>query len=1602
MFSFDSLQEAVAEPVAETEVLDAMEELQVLLQSSEPTDPGGAGQQQLFLARLAAVQLAVRRCEGLACNVELERGLVPALVSLVTHHRIPTQPEQDFYHGQVVGEAELVRPLLAGLAQRLGELLLQFPGNPVLEQVERVRARVAELPQAAPLSQLTTGLELLLAAGQQWQQAAHSGVSLQPELDTMSEMVLRWRRMELTGWRSLLAASLEKARQRTRRQFWPVVAAAALEHSSAAMVQTLVKFMEAASLADFRARLLILHSVGTLLRLLGRSKRSTAALANLHTYYTDLETGVERALQERTAAAECKVKELMKVVRWKDTSFWSVKAVVEKTRKTLHKTLREFQKAFSAPCRSYFSEISVTEQEGAAAGPGAAMKDLVCSTVWRGGPGCGGRLAQLDKRAARWSGQLLSRLAGLELVTELQQLLPALVTEIDSLRGLAVEPSKPEKERKKQAGFIQQRKRAGLNNLFKTLQDLGFSYRYGLSQCGQLDSCRELFTRSEIASPAWDRSEKYFFRCFSRFRRLMAALQAHPPPPDLAPCLAERFHGFARHLLHLAVVWRETASAGADSLHRLEVLAHQLEPGQAALLNSRHSGAELRILLHAGLDSLDSCLASLHHRQVEYPELENLPGLVASCQQLRTDVLAKIADSPGVFILFQYQTEMTAWTGVLEEIIRELESCIAAKKYHPVSSNFKEMSESMQMFRQMLDSQLMARPPNTMTASEEDFKVLLDKLVVRSLLGIQNSFKKSNELIEDSSWVLSMNKLIEMYSFLEVRKMKSFFERVTSALDLMAGNQSSQRMLDQSVDVFLLIEKYLEPTKSIQNILEHSLLNLNKLLSVVLKVFTEIAEKGFCPVQESDDEQSKNSNEEFKSSEEETGLGKGEGSNDVSDQIDNEDMLDGAYEKQEDANESEDKDNKEEDNGIEMSENFDSNQQDKNDQNENDEDDGKEDDENLDDETGEVDGNEDLDKEMWGDENDKDNDQDMDKSDEKGKTDEEDSNELAAKEECEKSDERRKRKEEREEDQEFDDDQKDNEHGKDKQLPEAEAFDLPDNMELDDKEQQDNFEENGSNDPDTLPDFEDEENKLDEEDIDESQGNPDVEMFEAEEEEKIEEQSDRDQTDEKELSNEENSTEQDKELENQEDEKIREESGMDVDENSKTAAIENNSELDQDNKNNKSEGINDDQSSQSTEKSFGVVGNEDEMEKPEKDDESGSGKNVDQLKSLSENFENVKRLDIVDGSATGEEKQSGANLFQHVDDHQDDDQNTTDQANEKDIKSQTLPDSFDLEPKEEKEKEMSLKTEEDKVPHEKNGEKVSNPREEPETESKERTKVETTGDFVSTLNVGRGTDSLISSGLATPSEAVQGEPPELANLSLEPVELLSSGECELPVQTELSHQLCEQLRLILEPTKAAKLQGDFRTGKRLNMRKIIPYIASQFKKDKIWLRRVKPNKREFQILVGLDDSSSMSDNKSREIALSSLNTISSALALLEVGQLGVLRFGQKAEVVHPLGSQWSQAAGHTIQNQFSFDQKETSLVSLLGLASQLFTSAAHSTSRSLSVSQLLVILSDGRGVFHEGRERVMQSVRRARQVRHWANKIRIIFAPSRPLPPMSS
>jgi len=78
--------------------------------------------------------------------------------------------------------------------------------------------------------------------------------------------------------------------------------------------------------------------------------------------------------------------------------------------------------------------------------------------------------------------------------------------------------------------------------------------------------------------------------------------------------------------------------------------------------------------------------------------------------------------------------------------------------------------------------------------------------------------------------------------------------------------------------------------------------------------------------------------------------------------------------------------------------------------------------------------------------------------------------------------------------------------------------------------------------------------------------------------------------------------------------------------------------------------------------------------------------------------------------------------------------------------------------------------------------------------------------------------------------------------------------------TRLSQELAEQLRLVLEPTLASKLQGDYKTGKRINMKNVIPYITSHYQKDKIWLRRTRPDKRDYRVVIAMDDSRSLSES----------------------------------------------------------------------------------------------------------------------------------------------
>jgi midasin len=164
----------------------------------------------------------------------------------------------------------------------------------------------------------------------------------------------------------------------------------------------------------------------------------------------------------------------------------------------------------------------------------------------------------------------------------------------------------------------------------------------------------------------------------------------------------------------------------------------------------------------------------------------------------------------------------------------------------------------------------------------------------------------------------------------------------------------------------------------------------------------------------------------------------------------------------------------------------------------------------------------------------------------------------------------------------------------------------------------------------------------------------------------------------------------------------------------------------------------------------------------------------------------------------------------------------------------------------------------------------------------------------------------------------------------------------------LASNLCEQLRLIMVPTVAARLKGDYKSGKRLNIKKVLPFIASGYRRNKIWMRRTKLSSRNYRIVLAIDNSRSMQNNAAGEMAMKSAAIIKGAMKKLESGsQFSILSFGSDVKIID------SEDTSTSIHSNFTFDENQTNILQALEKAGSLY-------SEDLSKSpQLSIFISDG-------------------------------------------
>ncbi|KAM6185923.1 midasin [Rhynchocyon petersi] len=1809
----------------------------------------------------------------------------------------------DFYQHPNIPEARQCQPVLQGFSEAVSQLLQDWPEHPALEQLLVVMDRIRSFPLSSPISKFLNGLEILLAKAQDWEQNASRTLSLRKHLDLVTQMIIRWRKLELNCWSMSLDNTMKRHTEKSNKHWFSIYQMLEKHMQEQTeeqeddkqmtlmlLVSTLQAFIEGSSLGEFNVRLqmlLVFHCHVLLMPQVEGKDSLCSVLWNLYHYYKQFFDRVQTRILELRSPLEKELKEFVKISKWNDVSFWSIKQSVEKTHRTLFKYMKKFEAVLSEPCRSSLMESDKEEQSDFLPGPtdaassdpspiqslNRALRETLLAQPADGQTmipeqyqgvapfpverGLLSHFPKLLKRMRKISLTFMKDSPLPHLVEGLDQFTGELISSVRELQSLKVDPSAEKEKQHSEAKHILMQKQRALADLFKHLTNTGLSYRKGLTWARSknpqevlhlhpldLHSALSIVSNTQEAdsrllkeiSSSWDGCQKYFYRALARHTRLTAALAN--PVKELGLGNVERCKGFSAHLMKMLIRQRRSlttlteqwiilrnllscvqeihdrltgplaypvAFPPQDSVQqwteRLQHLAMQshilleqlswllqccpsvtsLPDHDTAQAQGQHSASQLGgqelikgQLSGAALDFIPSPLT--------YPS--PMPGnqLPSGCRMRKKDQLWQQSTARLTEMLKTVETVKADIDKIRQQSCETLFhswkdfevcssglSCLSQVSAHlqdleslfvlpgrEVEQKDPQMAlvESLKYIRGEINkatAEFATWKTHLLTPSDhrgnqvldegfvEDFSEQIETAIRAILCAIQNlaernskkaaenpeqtrsqdddAFKRLHsghlsKLLEDDLWAtvgtLHVQKIISTVSEL-LERLKSYGEDGATAKH-MVFSQSCCLL----VRLVPMLSRYSDLILFFLAVSLATHRSTAKLLSVLAQVFTELAQKGFCLPKEFMEDSAGEGATEFHDYEG-GGIGEGDGMKDVSDQIENEEQAEETFQKDQEKDKGDPdskSDIKGEDNAIEMSEDFDGKMHDGELEEQvpsfSLEDDEKSDNESrdLDKQMGNLNGEEadKLDERLWGDEEEEDEEEEEDsKMEETGPGVDEEDPELVAKDDnldagSSNKEKNHKDKEEKEEaeaddggqgqdkiheqtdEREYDENEVDHYHGSQENLPEPEALDLPDDLNLDSKDK------NG--DEDTDSEDAEEENPLEIKDkpvdtegagneTEDTEENPESEQNESQGQDEAEEGPCEDDKVEGEETMDTGADDQDKDAAEHPDDTSEEEpqSTEEKDREANEEGLENGVTADQGRQPQEKEEDRpeaEEQVPEATERkeheSCGQTGEENMQNEqavelagaaPEKEqgkEEHGSGaadanqaeghessfvarlasqkhtrKNTQSFKrkpgqadnerSMGDHNEHVqKRLKTVDSDSHAEQEPAQpqaqveeADAFEHIQQgHDSYDTQTYDVASLEQQQSAKAP-SKDQEDEDIEDTLMDTEEQEDlkavdieqlKPEEVKSGTTAGHGFDEMEVETQtvkteenqdprtDRSLTETEKDKPE-----RNRDSTIHTAhqflMDTVLQPIVKDASELRReleRQLETWQPHESGNAEeekaaaemwqsyLALTTPLSQQLCEQLRLILEPTQAAKLKGDYRTGKRLNMRKVIPYIASQFRKDKIWLRRTKPSKRQYQICLAIDDSASMVDNHTKQLAFESLAVIGNALTLLEVGQIAVCSFGESVKLLHPFHEQFSDHSGSQILRLCKFQQKKTKIAQFLESSASMFAAAQQlSQTSSLETSQLLLVVSDGRGLFLEGKERVLAAVQAA-------------------------
>ncbi|KAK4546637.1 hypothetical protein LTR36_001854 [Oleoguttula mirabilis] len=1592
----------------------------------------------------------LRRFSQLACSAQQTYGsdysYMPATIHALDElpgrlsNSIPSDQAYNIYTDASPAQVKILSSILASVRRRFETLRQAWPEHATPIDVLRQCDQVLGIGHAEPLTAFLQLLEKLHAAVTEWQRIASREFGVIEVLDQVTSLIISWRQLELSSWAGLL--NREDANCEKRASSWwyiayeTIVAASQSlqdnppqfgEHAEG-LLKTLEAFMAGCGLGEFLPRLNMLTDFEAHIAAYAEDGTSLSvvhrALANFVAYHRHFEPSVAERLAKGRAGLEKDIKNVIQVASWKDRNIETLKQSAKSSHKKLLRLVRKYRVLLAQPVASVLQagvpqkkpleepivELQSEDHPEVAEAERAQATSSQMS-AWSDRPD---RFANISATVALMQAKVGTAYKKFDAPARISSFVAELSTAVAELQTAT--PQRLTDENKTLVQHLKTGKRRLLADVLKDVRSMGFRSNLGDDILAQQGALHTVLARIPALDEVHDvlgldAAEYSLHRLLGFMPVVREGVRKHSE--DLTPAEVARCLTLLESILQVSIGQRKSLCKNLRSITRLQATLAQLSAFASCTEPAVDGGNQPEWLLEARVRSLGAALGTCARLVESQSRLaaKDYRGVIDNLYR-HTGELEKLQDTIRALPRLPVGISCNSTT-LLKTHVDHIVANIDASTSE-ATTEFPELEPVLSQLLSWTYCDYDALNPSavngyvTMDANAwvSDLLQNLD-YVLGATQELGKTAPTQSKEANDKTWLVAQSvELGRNLNMLRLEELCGRFDSLLHALPhLTAAPGASLPVIARICRAILPIgNTFITACRQLLSKLCALHVELNKMGYRLATIFAQLAQQGFCTPPDKPEGQKEKPGEV----ESGTGLGEGEGGEDISKDVgDDEDLSDLAQEAKtgDQANEIED-----EKDAVDMADQEMEGQL--GDAPEASEDEGGDADETteaedgIDEEAGEVDdlGPTTVDEKMW-DEGKDDQQTDKEVDDAKGTTDEQDV--AAGKEESKKKQDRQDNEEtldpEAGDDEAEEVGQQDHET-MDPHVEDQQKLDLPQDIDMDGStapeddadsdglsdtdanEQQDSAEQMAEEDQGSRAE---EHQEPEEEDVDGSAEDPVEEAASAERTAGEEQEDDIDDAKSDVMMQEEHDVVGD-ELP---DDAVFGESGMGADDEEaaaprpKAAAAAQQGEDEEGAAEQQQEpeaGASGQQRGTQTEDAN--AGAEQSSEEQSRSAYKQIGDVLDEWYNQHRQIESAREHDDPVADRPNDMNMADAS-FEHLRDEQ-----TT--ADTQALGTASAEQSTALD----EESGLPVNDELEKSPPPAEADDDDNHFDEdqpmeaqPHIEPSDALRA----DNESNAFVGepRGTDADVDVDMedeltASEDDNVDNVDRQLSSTHLEhqdETNVMSIEEAralwsEHEARTRnLAMILTEHLRLILQPTQATKMRGDFRTGKRLNIKRIIPYIASSYKRDKIWMRRSVPSKRSYQIMLAIDDSKSMAESDSRDLAFETLALVAKSMSMLEVGELSVVGFGEDVSVAHDFSTPFTSEAGAEVFRQFNFSQRRTNVRKLLAESIELFRTARLKAAGSASeLWQLQLIISDG---VCEDHPTIRQLVRQAHEER---------------------